>query len=329
MDQGDPLISERFARQICLPPVGEAGQNRLAAAQVLVVGAGGLGCPALQYLAAGGVGRLGIVDPDAVSLSNLHRQSLFSGDDIGARKADAARARLQRVNPGVTIDAFCERLTPANVSRLAAGAQVIIDAADSFAVSYILSDFCKAQGRALISASALGLTGYAGGFCGPAPSLRAVFPTPPAMAATCETAGIMGPITGVLGALQAQLAMAHILGLKPSPLGRLVRVDMGQFQFGGFSFENAPEPAAPMPFIAPSQLGPEDQLLDLRGAGEAPRLLAPEARRITPQGLGRLGPPQRGRIVLCCKTGLRAWRAGEDLLRRGIRDIALMAEVAV
>lgn len=328
MDQGNPMTSDRFARQICLPQVGQAGQRRLAAAHVLVVGAGGLGCPALHYLAAGGVGTLTIVDPDIVALSNLHRQTLFSGDDIGASKARAARSRLQRVNPDITISASCERLTPANVSRLADRAQVIIDAADSFAVSYILSDFCKADGTVLIGASALGLTGYAGGFCGTGPSLRAVFPTPPASAATCETSGIMGPVTGILGALEAQLAMAHILGLDPSPLGRLIRIDMTQFQFGGFSFQNAPEPATQIPFVAPAQLTPSDHVLDLRGMHEAPQLLAPQAQRITQDGLDRLDLPQRGRVVLCCKTGLRAWRAGEDLYRRGLTNIALMAEVA-
>lgn len=328
MDHGNPMTSDRFARQICLPQVGEAGQRKLAAAHVLVIGAGGLGCPALHYLAAGGVGKLTIVDPDIVSLSNLHRQTLFSGYDIGSSKARAARSRLQKVDPDITIGAFCERLTPANVPQLAAGAQVIIDAADSFAVSYILSDFCKAQGTVLIGASALGLTGYAGGFCGTGPSLRAVFPTPPATAATCETSGIMGPVTGILGALQAQLAMAHILGLDPSPLGRLIRVDMAQFQFGGFSFQNAPEPATQIPFVAPTQLTPNDHVLDLREAREAPDLLAPQARRITQDGLDRLSMPPQQRVVLCCKTGLRAWRAGEDLYRRGLTNIALMAEVA-
>ena len=137
-------MTERYARQIVLPEVGAAGQARLAAASVLVVGAGGLGCPVLQYLAGAGVGRLIVVDHDRVEETNLHRQPLYTMADIGALKAQACRAILQRFNPGVEVEAVPERLMPQNASRLVARADPVVDPADCFAVSYILSDACVA-----------------------------------------------------------------------------------------------------------------------------------------------------------------------------------------
>ncbi|MBS0538601.1 MAG: HesA/MoeB/ThiF family protein, partial [Proteobacteria bacterium] len=164
----------RYARQTVLAEVGAAGQAKLAAATVLVVGAGGLGCPVVQYLAGAGVGRLIVVDHDTVEESNLHRQPLYAMADIGASKAEAARAAIARFNPAVTVDAVVERLTPQNAGRLVARADIVIDAADSFAVTYILSDVCQAAGKPMISASVIGLSGYVGVFCGGGPSYRAV-----------------------------------------------------------------------------------------------------------------------------------------------------------
>ena len=127
-----------------LPEVGAAGQARLAAASVVVVGAGGLGCPVLQYLAGAGVGRLVIVDHDRVEETNLHRQPLYGMADIGTLKVEAADAALRRFNPGIAIDTVAERLTPQNATALVAGADLVVDAADSFAVTYVLSDACLA-----------------------------------------------------------------------------------------------------------------------------------------------------------------------------------------
>jgi hypothetical protein len=150
-------MSERYARQMVLPEVGAAGQARLAAASVVVVGAGGLGCPVLQYLAGAGVGRLTIVDHDRVEETNLHRQPLYAMADIGKLKAEAAAAALRRFNPGIAVDAVAERLTPQNATALAAGADLLVDAADSFAATYVLSDACLAAAKPLVSASVIGL----------------------------------------------------------------------------------------------------------------------------------------------------------------------------
>jgi len=180
-------VSERYARQMVLPEVGAAGQARLAAASVVVVGAGGLGCPVLQYLAGAGVGRLVIVDHDRVEETNLHRQPLYTMADIGKLKAEAAAAALRRFNPGIAIDTVAERLTPQNATVLVAGADLVVDAADSFAVTYVLSDACLAVGKPMISASVIGLTGYVGAFCGGGPSYRAVFPDVAVEGGTCAT----------------------------------------------------------------------------------------------------------------------------------------------
>src|SRR5437870_12857613 len=137
-------MSDRYARQSILPEVGAEGQARLAAATAVVVGAGGLGCAVLQYLTAAGVGRLLIVDHDLVEESNLHRQPLYRMSDLGAPKVEAARGALLATNPGVQIEAVRERLSAANAARLVGMAEIAVDAADSFAVTYVLSDACRA-----------------------------------------------------------------------------------------------------------------------------------------------------------------------------------------
>ncbi|HVH82961.1 MAG TPA: ThiF family adenylyltransferase, partial [Steroidobacteraceae bacterium] len=175
-----------------MPEVGAGGQARLAAARVAVVGAGGLGCAVLEYLTAAGVGHLTIVDHDSVEESNLHRQPLYRMSDLGSRKVEAARAALGALNPEVRIEALAERVTPANAPLLAAAADIVVDAADSFAATYVLSDSCVRAGKPLVSASVLGLSGYVGAFCGGAPSYRAVFPELPRQAGSCAESGVLG-----------------------------------------------------------------------------------------------------------------------------------------
>jgi len=318
-------MTDRYARQRILAEVGAAGQARLAAASVLVVGAGGLGCPVLQYLAGAGVGRLTIVDHDTVEESNLHRQPLFGMVDLGQRKVEAARARLLRFNPGIVVDPVAERLTPQNVTALVARADVIVDAADSFAVTYILSDACHAAGKPLISASVIGLTGYAGAFCGGGPSYRAVFPEVSIDGGTCASVGVLGTAVAVLGGLQAHLTLHLLLGLEPTVLGRVVTFDAQRLAFGGFGFEGSPEPEAAIPFIAPSEVGAADLVIDLRGVDESAEPFA-GGRRIAVDEIddvaGQL--PSTRRIVLCCRSGQRALMAADRLSGRGL-DIALVA----
>jgi len=302
----------RYARQMILPEVGAEGQTRLARARVLVVGAGGLAAPALPLLAGAGVGHLTIVDPDTVDVSNLHRQTLFSEADCGRSKAEAAAERCRALNSEITVEAQNQALTPANAANLVAGTDLVLDCADSYAASYTLSDTCLAQGKPLISASVLGLSGYVGGFCGGGPSLRAVFPDAPDSGASCATAGVLGPVVAMIGAMQAQMALGVILGLDPSPLGQMVQVDGRTCTSGGFRFDTAPEPASHFPFVAPAQLTPDDLIVDLRGVDEAPRTIHPNARRLTVEAL-KTDPNEGKTLALCCATGLRAWRAAEEL----------------
>jgi len=323
-----PAVSDRYARQERLPEIGAGGQARLAGAAVLVVGAGGLGCAVLAYLAAAGVGRLSIVDHDRVEESNLHRQPLYRMSDLGRPKAEAARLALLALNPGIALEAHGERLTPANAAARVAASDVIVDAADSFAVTYVLSDACRNLRKPLVSASVLGLSGYAGAFCGGGPSYRAVFPELPPTAGSCAESGVLGTLVGMLGTLQAQLVLSLLLGLEPTVLGRLISIDVRTLRFGGFSFAAAAEPGGvPLAFIAPDEVDRSDIVIDLRGSAEAPVSPIPAALRIGVDVLERaehrlpLGP----RIVLCCRTGVRAWRAARALEAQGHRNLALIA----
>ncbi len=320
-------MSDRYARQVILPQVGEHGQARLAAARLLVVGAGGLGVPVLQYLVGAGVGRITLVDPDVVAEHNLHRQPLYRTADIGRPKVEAAREALAALDPEVEVVALREWFDPANAPALLADCDLALDCADNFAVSYTLSDACQAAGKPLVSASALALQGYVGGFCGGAPSLRAVLPELPERAPSCDTAGVMGPVVGILGAIEAQMALSVLLGLRPSPLGRFVTLDVADWRIGGFRFDSAPEPDRPEPrFVAPSQIGPEDIAIDLRDADEAPRLATPHALRIAPGDLPDWPLPQGDRrVVMCCRTGLRSWHAARALRERWPGEVVVAA----
>ena len=300
------MTHDRYARQMILPQVGAAGQARLAAAHVVVVGAGGLGSTVIPALAGAGVGRLTILDADHVEASNLHRQPLYTMADIGQPKAQIAAARAQAMNPECKVTALVQRAGPDDTA-LVASADLVVDAGDNFATSYTLSDLCLAAQKPLISASVLGMAGFVAGFCGGAPSYRAVFPCPDSAAGTCATAGVLGPAVAVLGAMQAQMALAVLLEMTPSPLGRMVTLDLQRWHFGGFGFCGAEESKG-FSFVA--QPLPTDMLIDLR---------------LTQPDLAALTLP-RGRIVLACKTGLRAWRAAEILAARGARDIVLLAD---
>ena len=301
----------RYARQVILPEVGAEGQARISAAHVLVVGAGGLGVPVVQYLAAAGVGRITLVDPDLVEETNLHRQPIY-GPYLGQPKARAAAAFAQTLNPQVTVTPLVAWLTPENAPELVASADLVLDCADSFAVSYILSDCCLAAGKPLVSASVLGLAGYVGGFCGTAPSLRAVFPDLP----------------DTFGLIQAQMALAVALGLEPSPLGQLIRYEMQGFRATSFRFDNAPEPVTHFPFIAKNSLQADDFVVDLRDEAEAPQPAAPHAQRLTVEAIGPATPlpAPNQRAVFACRSGLRAWRAADRLRPHWPGEIALLAD---
>ncbi|TNF25344.1 MAG: molybdopterin-synthase adenylyltransferase MoeB [Deltaproteobacteria bacterium] len=218
----------RYARQIRLPELGEAGQRRLLDARVLVVGAGGLGSPAALYLAAAGVGTLGLVDDDAVDLSNLQRQILHGEDVAGRPKVESARRTLGRLNSDVNVIPFAERLTAENARRIFEGFDVVVDGTDNFATRYLINDACVLLGIPNVHGAIQRFDGQASLFChDDGPCYRCLFPEPPPpeLAPSCVEAGVLGAICGVIGTLQAVEAIKLVAGLGASLAGRLVSYD--------------------------------------------------------------------------------------------------------
>jgi len=222
---------ERYARNIILDEVGEDGQEKLLASKVLVVGAGGLGAPVLLYLAAAGVGTLGIVDDDTVDLTNLQRQIVHASDRLGQPKVESAAATLNNLNPDVRLVRHNLRLDAESVDALLAGYHLVVDGSDNFKTRYLLNDACYFARIPLVSAALLRFDGQVSTFKayleGDNPCYRCLFPSlPPAdLIPRCEEAGILGAIAGVIGSLQATEVLKELLGLGESLSGRLLIYD--------------------------------------------------------------------------------------------------------
>jgi adenylyltransferase/sulfurtransferase len=218
----------RYSRHILLADVGGTGQARLKRARVLVVGAGGLGSPVLLYLAAAGVGVIGIVDDDRVELSNLQRQIAHATADLGMPKARSAAAAALAINPLVRVDVHETRLTAANAGALIGDYDLVCDGTDNFASRFLVADACVLLRRTLVSAAVLRFEGQLSTFkphAGPdSPCYRCLFPEPPppGLVPSCSEAGVLGAVTGVMGTLQATEALKEILGVGDSLAGRLL-----------------------------------------------------------------------------------------------------------
>lgn len=217
----DELI--RYSRQLMLNPVGKAGQQRLKAAKVLVVGVGGLGCPAAQYLAAAGIGELWLLDDDTVALSNLQRQILFGQADIGKTKVDAAAEKLHANNPNVITKALCERADQTRLITLCDSVDMVLDCSDNFDTRHALNRAAHATQTPLISGAAVRMEGqlYIFDWQTESPCYHCLFPESDAIADNCATAGILAPVTGIIGSFQALAAMRLLLGQEPSGAGKL------------------------------------------------------------------------------------------------------------
>ncbi|WP_420403033.1 HesA/MoeB/ThiF family protein [Nisaea sp.] len=223
----------RYARHLILDEVGDEGQEKLLASRVLVIGAGGLGSPLLLYLAAAGVGTLGIVDDDAVDLSNLQRQIAHASDAVGVSKVESAAASVARINPGVRVEKHPERLTAENAALLFRDYDLIADGSDNFATRYLANDAAYFAGKPLVSGSLLRFEGQLATFRGGVkghegePCYRCLFPSepPPGMIPRCEEAGILGAVAGVIGTLQATEVIKELLALGSSLSGHLLIYD--------------------------------------------------------------------------------------------------------
>jgi len=219
---------ERYSRQILLPQVGGKGQEKLLAAKVLIVGAGGLGSPVATYLAAAGVGTLGVVDSDAVELSNLHRQIIYSSDDIGKKKAIAAQSRLQRVNPDVHVVPYILRLTSENIMEVINDYDIVVDGTDNFPTRYLINDACVLTKKSLVFGAFFRYEGQAMVVKpGEGPCIRCMFPTPPppGLIPSCQEAGVLGALAGIIALIQATETLKLILGVGEPLIGKFVLFD--------------------------------------------------------------------------------------------------------
>jgi adenylyltransferase/sulfurtransferase len=245
---------ERYARHIVMREIGGPGQQALRAARVLVIGAGGLGSPALMYLAAAGVGTLGVVDDDRVSLSNLQRQIVHATDQIGEKKVDSAAQAIAALNPGVAMRTHPMRLDAANALDLIGQYDVVADGSDNFATRYLVSDACFLARKPLVT-GALGvfdgtlttIRAHERGAAGILnPTYRCLFPEPPpeGTVPTCAEAGVLGALAGVLGSLMALEVLREIVGFGEGLVGRLLMIDARAMRFETLSY--ARDPANPL-----------------------------------------------------------------------------------
>jgi adenylyltransferase/sulfurtransferase len=242
---------QRYKRHLVLREVGAAGQQKLKAARVLVIGAGGLGSPVVTYLAAAGVGTIGIVDDDRVSIDNLQRQIAHRTEDDDRLKVESARDTMKRINPLVAVETHAKRLDADNAMALISSYDIVADGSDNFATRYLVSDACYFARRPLVYGALGAFDGYVSTFKpyekdaegNSYPTLRCVFPEAPpeGLVANCEEVGVLGPVAGVIGTLQATEVIKEILGLGESLAGRLLIYDALATRFEMVSFAWDPD----------------------------------------------------------------------------------------
>jgi adenylyltransferase/sulfurtransferase len=207
---------KRFEKQIILKKVGIQGQKNIKKAKILIIGMGGLGCPLLTYLAASGIGHIGIVDPDKVEISNLNRQILFNSDDLNKYKVIQAKAQVKKIYKNIKIKTFKSRLTFKNIKSILKNYEIICDGTDNYETRYLINDFCKKNKKTLISAAISRFDGhlFKFNFTKKGPCYRCFMPEQPTLENNCETEGIFSPVAGVMGSLQANEVLKTVLNLK-------------------------------------------------------------------------------------------------------------------
>mgnify|MGYP001552601829 FL=1 len=237
----DAVSAQRYARHLVMPQVGAAGQRKLLASRILLAGLGGLNAPAAMYLAAAGVGRLGLADPDCVERSNLQRQVIHAESTLGENKAVSAQARLRDLNPDVETVVMRQHIDESNAERLVAGWDIVVDGTDNFAARYALNEACVRLGKPLVYGAVMRFQGQVSVFwparpdraAGAAPCFRCLFPQAPAdaEAPSCREAGVLGVLPGIVGTLQASEALKLALGIGQPATGRLLLIDALNLEF--------------------------------------------------------------------------------------------------
>jgi len=350
----------RYSRHIMLPQVGEAGQRRLKDSRVLLVGAGGLGSPVALYLAAAGVGTLGLVDFDAVDLSNLQRQILHGSAAIGSSKISSARDRLYDINPNVHLEAYETRLTSANALEIARGYDLIVDGTDNFATRYLVNDTSVLLGIPNVYGSVYRFEGQASVFgTDGGPCYRCLFrePPPPELVPSCAEGGVLGVVPGLVGTIQATEAIKVLLGLGETLAGRLLTIDVLTMEFRTIRIRRDPEcPACGTHeirelmdydrFCAGSAQSRDDQkravveiepaqLATRLAAGETPVIIdvrepfewqinrIPGARHVPLDHIAAEIPrlDKRRETILYCKVGVRSLYAAQQLADAGVSEV--------
>lgn len=337
-------MEERYSRQIRLAEVGTTGQAKLQAAKVLMVGAGGLGCPALQYLAAAGVGTLGIVDFDRVTPSNLHRQILFDENDLGKNKAKAAKAQLQKQNTSLVINAYETAFDIQNGLALTAAYDLVIDATDNFETRYCINDCCVLSNKPMVYAALYKFQGQVAVFnFKNGPTYRCLFPTPPQLeeVPTCETVGVLGVVPGVLGILQATECLKIILELDQILSGKVLFYDLLTHQMHSIIlppnkkaiaalkqknelieiFNVSCPPSSQIGLEALRELG-KFVWIDVRELHESPQLDLPNLIKIPFSSWNTRWEELKHEQpkVLFCQSGQRSKKALELLLEKGVKN---------
>ena len=328
--------SERFSRHLSLPEVGEEGQKLLSKSSVLIVGAGGLGSPAALYLAAAGVGRIGIVDADRVELSNLQRQILYATADIGKPKVVAAESRLSSLNPECVVESHPVRLDASNARELISNYDLVIDGSDNFATRYLVSDACVLAGKPDVYGAVFKFDAQVSVFGGEAPCYRCLYPAAPQSSPNCSEAGVLGVLPGMIGTLQATEVLKLILNIGTPLRGRLLVVDALDMEFRTLKLARRTNCAAcsgtlvwpkveALQDITQREFDPRGfQILDVRSREEySSGVLLAGAKNIPLVELHeRLAELDVNReTIVYCKSGVRSRDAGAILLRAGFKNV--------
>lgn len=340
---------ERYSRQIALPELGMEGQLKLQQARVLVIGAGGLGCPALQYLAAAGVGTLGVMDHDIVEASNLQRQILYSEEDIGKSKARTAQKKLSLINSFIQVNAYTEKLHSGNIEQVFTEYDIIVDGTDDLHLRYLINDACYAMQKPMVYASLHRFQAQVSVFHHPAhaslaPTYRCLFPDVPETTTqlTCEILGVPAFLPGMAGTLQAAEVIKLITGLGEPLSGRLLILDALSMKFTEMHFERNPDPAVPypstfdeirsidyhftndlaeVPEITAQELalqlgaGHTFTFVDVRNLNEQPQVPAWKSERIPLAEIDEQASriPKDKIVIVYCQSGIRSVTAIEKL----------------